>query len=125
MLVLPDQFREDFLCTGSLCKTPRIKFSVFLSEPSLPDPCTGVRIRCADLCEIVRQDLNHFVALPDEQIDDMVKAIVEREASASKAAERKAQKDRAEAWLKVIDKMVTKLDMDNAEVIVEQHIYYT
>ena len=85
------------------------------TRKSLPDPCTGVRIRYADLCEIVRQDLNRFIALSEEQIDALVKAMVERETSPDKTADRKAQKDRAEARLKVIDRMVTKLYMDNAE----------
>lgn len=107
------------LCSyGSVYKGDREKYW-FLNcnhtRKDLPDPCTGVRIRYADLCEIVRQELNQFIALSDEQIEDMVKSIAEREASTSKTAERKAQKDRAEARLKVIDKMVTKLYMDNAQ----------
>ena len=107
------------LCSyGSVYKGDREKYW-FLNcnhtRKDLPDPCTGVRIRYADLCEILRQELNQFIALSDEQIEDMVKSIAEREASASKTAERKAQKDRAEARLKVIDKMVTKLYMDNAQ----------
>lgn len=107
------------LCSyGSVYKGDREKYW-FLNcnhtRKSLPDPCTGVRIRYADLCEIVRQDLNRFIALSEEQIDGLVKAMVEREASPDKTADRKAQKDRAEARLKVIDRMVTKLYMDNAE----------
>ena len=107
------------LCSyGSVYKGDREKYW-FLNcnhtRKDLPDPCTGVRIRYADLCEILRQELNQFIALSDEQIEDMVKSIAEREASTSKTAERKAQKDRAEARLKVIDKMVTKLYMDNAQ----------
>ena len=107
------------LCSyGTVYKGDREKYW-FLNcnhtRKSLPDPCTGVRIRYADLCEIVRQDLNRFIALSEEQIDALVKAMVERETSPDKTADRKAQKDRAEARLKVIDRMVTKLYMDNAE----------
>ena len=74
-----------------------------------------MRIRYADLCEIVRQDLNRFICLTEEQMEQLVRAMVEREVSPDQAADRKAQKDRAEARLKVIDRMVTKLYMDNAE----------
>lgn len=107
------------LCSyGTVYKGDREKYW-FLNcnhtRKSLPDPCTGVRIRYTDLCQIVRQDLNRFIALSDEQIDEIVKAIVGRESSEAKAADRKAQRERAEARLKVIDRMVTKLYMDNAE----------
>lgn len=107
------------LCSyGTVYKGDREKYW-FLNcnhtRKGLPDACTGVRIRYADLCQIIQQDLNRFISLSDEQIDEMVGAILAREASASKAAERKAQKDRAEARLKVIDRMVSKLYLDNAE----------
>ena len=107
------------LCSyGTVYKGDREKYW-FLNcnhtRKSLPDPCTGVRIRYADLCEIVRQDLNRFICLTEEQMEQLVRAMVEREVSPDQAADRKAQKDRAEARLKVIDRMVTKLYMDNAE----------
>ena len=107
------------LCSyGTVYKGDREKYW-FLNcnhtRKSLPDPCTGVRIRYADLCEIVRQDLNRFICLTEEQMEQLVRAMVEREVSPDQAADRKAQKDRAEVRLKVIDRMVTKLYMDNAE----------
>ena len=101
------------LCSyGTVYKGDREKYW-FLNcnhtRKSLPDPCTGVRIRYADLCEIVRQDLNRFICLTEEQMEQLVRAMVEREVSPDQAADRKALKDRAEARLKVIDRMVTKL----------------
>lgn len=110
------------LCSyGTVYKGDREKYW-FLNcnhtRKDLPDACTGVRIRYADLCQIIRQDLNRFISLSDGQIDEMVGEILSREASASKAAERKAQKDRAEARLKVIDRMVSKLYLDNAEGVI-------
>ena len=107
------------LCSyGTVYKGDREKYW-FLNcnhtRKNLPDPCTGVRIRYADLCELVRQDLNRFIALSEEEISQLVKTMAEREASGTKAAERKARRERAEARLKVIDRMVTKLYMDNAQ----------
>lgn len=107
------------LCSyGTVYKGDREKYW-FLNcnhtRKTLPDPCTGVRIRYADLCEIVRQDLNRFIALSDQQIAQMVHTIVEQESAVSKTAEKKLQRERTEARLKVIDRMVSKLYMDNAE----------
>ncbi len=107
------------LCSGgSVYKDNREKYW-FLNcnhtRKSLPDPCTGVRIRYADLCEILRQDLNSLIALSDEQIEELVEAIFKKESSLSQAEEHKIQKERAEARLTVIDRMVSKMYLDNAE----------
>lgn len=107
------------LCSsGSVYKGNREKYW-FLScnhiRKSLPDPCTGVRIRYSDLCEIVRQDLNHLISLSDAQIEDLVESIANKTSSSTAIEERRVQRERAEARLKVIDRMVSKLYMDNAE----------
>ena len=81
----------------------------------LADPCTGVNIRYADICEIVKQDLNSLLALPDAEIDALVQAVIERETSLLNIEAKKAQIEQARIRLKTIDRMITKMYMDNAE----------
>ncbi len=85
------------------------------TRKTLPDPCTGVRIRYADLCEIVRQDLNSFISLTDKQVEELVESILKRGSSLSSVEERKLQRERAESRLTVIDRMISKMYLDNAE----------
>ncbi len=85
------------------------------TRKTLPDPCSGVRIKYADLCEIVRQDLNNLIALSNTQIDEIVEAILNKESSASAREDRKIQLERAEQRLTTIDRMISKMYMDNAE----------
>lgn len=107
------------LCSsGTVHKGEREKYW-FLScnhtKKHLADPCTGVNIRYADLCELVRQDLNSLIALSDEAINELVQTVIANETSGMNLAEKKAQIEQAQARLKTIDRMVTKLYMDNAE----------
>lgn len=107
------------LCSyGTVYKGNREKYW-FLNcnhtRKTLPDPCTGVRIRYADLCEIIRQDLNSFISLSDEEIEALVESISRKTSSASAQEDRKAKKERAEVRLKVIDRMIAKMYTDNAE----------
>ncbi len=82
---------------------------------SLPDPCTGVRIKYTDFCEIIRQDLNQLISLSDTQIEELVEAILEKENSNAAREDRRIQKERAEQRLITIDRMISKMYMDNAE----------
>ncbi len=107
------------LCSGgSVYKDNREKYW-FLNcnhtRKSLPDPCTGVRIRYADLCEIIRQDLNKLIAFSDKEIDALVDAILKKESSGTAIENRRLQKERAEQRLTTIDRMITKMYMDHAE----------
>ena len=64
--------------------------------------------------ELVRQDLNSLLALNDSEIEQMVQEAVRRTGSSENLQTRKLQKERAEARLITIDKIVTKLYTDNA-----------
>lgn len=77
--------------------------------------CKGVRIRYADLMELVRQDLNSLIAMSDEEISDLVQAVVKQEQEKERYQDKKRQIERASARLKTIDKMIVKLYNDNAE----------
>lgn len=107
------------LCSsGTVHKGEREKYW-FLScnhtRKDLADPCTGVNIRYTDICEIVRQDLNSLISLSDDEINALVQSVVENETSRLNLQDKKAQIEQARNRLKVIDRMITKMYMDNAE----------
>ena len=107
------------LCSsGSVHKGEREKYW-FLScnhtRKDLADPCTGVNIRYADICEIVRQDLNSLIALSDDDINVLVRSVIEAQNAKMNIVDKKAQIEQARTRLKMIDRMVTKMYMDNAE----------
>ena len=107
------------LCSsGTVHKGEREKYW-FLScnhaKRSAANRCTGVNIRYADICEIVRQDLNSLIALSDEEMDALVQSVIAHENSKTNIADKKAQIEQARNRLKMIDRMITKMYMDNAE----------
>ncbi len=107
------------LCSGgSVYKDNREKYW-FLNcnhtRKSLPAPCTGVRIRYTDLCEIIRQDLNTLIALSETQISEIVDSILKKEHSDTARENRRLQTERAQQRLTTIDRMLTKMYMDHAE----------
>ena len=107
------------LCSsGTVHKGEREKYW-FLScnhtKKHLANPCTGVNIRYADICEIVRTDLNSLIALSDEKIDVLVQSVISHENSRMNLADKKAQIEQVKSRLKTIDRMITKMYMDNAE----------
>lgn len=81
----------------------------------LPDPCTGVNIRYTDICEIVRQDLNSLIALSDDEIDTLVRSVIENTNSRLNLVDMKTQIEQAQNRLTMIDRMVSKMYMDNAQ----------
>lgn len=106
------------LCScGTVYKGEREKYwylSCTHQRQDIANPCQGVRIRYADLLELVRQDLNSLLALSDEDVEALVQDAVRRMGSEENLKARQLQKERAEARLATIDKIVTKLYTDNA-----------
>lgn len=107
------------LCScGTVYKGEREKYW-FLScthqRKEIANPCVGVRIRYADLVEVVRQELSYVISLSDDQIQAMAKEAIDREISEDNLALKKVQREKAKARLAVIDKMISKLYLDNAE----------
>ena len=76
--------------------------------------CDGVRIRYADLLELVRRELNELIALSDEQRQGIVDALMAQETSDETINGRKRRLDQAQARQITIDRMIGKLYMDNA-----------
>ena len=107
------------LCScGTVYKGEREKYwylSCTHQRQDITNPCEGVRVRYADLLEIVRQELNTFLAMTDEQVEIMVQEAVKRFGGDENRKAKKLQKEQAEARLLTIDKIITKLYTDNAE----------
>jgi hypothetical protein len=107
------------LCSsGTVYKGERERYW-FLScthqRQDVATPCQGVRIRYADLVELVRQDLNALLTLDDNQIDEFVQDVIRQTGSDENLKAKKLQREKAEARITTIDKIVTKLYTDNAE----------
>lgn len=106
------------LCScGTVYKGEREKYwylSCTHQRQDIANPCQGVRIRYADLVELVRQDLNSLLALSDKEVEALVQEAVRRMGSEENLKTRQLKKERAEARVSTIDKIVTKLYTDNA-----------
>jgi DNA invertase Pin-like site-specific DNA recombinase len=83
------------------------------------DPCTGTRIRYEDLMEVVRQDLNELLAMSREEMEAMAETIIAEKYSMPALQTQKLQREKAEARLNTIDKIIEKLYLDNAEGLID------
>jgi len=107
------------LCSaGTVYKGEREKYWYLTCTHQRKDAaarCDGVRIRYADLTELVRQDLNQFLSMSEQEEQDLVNEVVRRSGSDETIQNRKRQREIAQNRLHVIDRIVTKLYTDNAE----------
>ena len=81
----------------------------------LPSPCTGVRVKYADLLSLVRDDLNSLLALSDDALASIAREAAERLDSADSREARRRRAEQAEARMRTIDKIIARLYTDNAE----------
>ncbi len=106
------------LCScGTVYKGEREKYwylSCTHQRRDIAAPCDGVRVRYADLMELVRRDLNAVLAMSDAQVDEMLRAALERLGGEDGGRARAAQRERAQARVLTIDRIVVKLYADNA-----------
>lgn len=106
------------LCScGTVYKGEREKYwylSCTHQRQDIADPCTGVRVRYADLLEIVRQELNSLLALTDKQVETLVKEALRRAGANENPKVLRQKREKIEARIGTIDKIVTKLYTDNA-----------
>ncbi len=106
------------LCScGTVYKGEREKYwylSCTHQRQGIADPCSGVRVRYADLLEVVRRDLNALLALRDDEVEKLVRKALRQAGSEEKLKAVKLQREQAEARLSTIDRIVTKLYTDNA-----------
>lgn len=103
---------------GSVYKGERQKYWFLVCNhmsQKYADRCSGARMRYVDLVELVRQELNTLLAMSDEDIDILVKELLEQDTFAAEQKTKKMQLDRAAVKLETNGKMIGKLYEDNAE----------
>lgn len=76
--------------------------------------CDGVRIKYADLLEVVRRELNTLIAMDDDEVAELTRRALGRAADLSAGAETGGQRQSAEERLSQIDAIIGKLYRDNA-----------
>ena len=90
-----------------------------------PDPCPGARIRYLDLVELVRQDLNSLITMTDEDVQRTVENALALTAEASRKQDKTLQREKANARLATIGRVIAKLYSDNAEGRLEDERLYS
>ena len=107
------------LCScGTVYKGEREKYwylSCINKRKDITNPCEGTRIKYADLLNLITDDLNSLLSLTDEQVDEIVENVMRAENSEEAESVRKARIDKIKARLNIIDKIIPKLYLDNAE----------
>ena len=107
------------LCScGTVYKGEREKYwylSCINKRKDITNPCDGTRIRYADLVNLITDDLNSLISLTDSEIDTIVDNVLKSENSDETANSRKVRKEKINVRLNIIDKIIPKLYVDNAE----------
>lgn len=107
------------LCScGTVYKGEREKYwylSCTHQRKDIHNSCEGVRIRYSDLVELVRQDLNALLTLTTAEMDELVRKVLQKSGSEEARKAQKLQRERGEARLATIDRIIAKLYTDNAE----------
>lgn len=107
------------LCScGSVYKGEREKYwylSCTQKRKGVLHPCEGVRIRYEDIMEVVRQDLNSLLLLDDTEINQLINNLINEISTNESKKIKKQQVEKANARLLVIDRIISKLYIDNAE----------
>lgn len=79
------------------------------------DPCPGVRIKYSDLMELIKNDINTFISMTDEEIKEIAEELVKERSSEDVLMSRRDRMSKIKIRLSTIDKMISKLYLDNAE----------
>ena len=107
------------LCScGTVYKGEREKYwylSCINKRKDITNPCKGTRIRYADLINLVTDDLNSLISLNDDQINSIVDNVLKLENSDEAENAKRVRKEKINARLNIIDKIIPKLYVDNAE----------
>ncbi len=84
-------------------------------KTNISKPCPGVRIKYTDLLEVVKNDLNSFLDLNEEEIAQIKKDVIDAISKKENLNNNKIQLEKAKARISTIDKIISKLYLDNAE----------
>ena len=113
------------LCsTGTVHKGEREKYwylGCINRRQDIVKPCPGVRIKYSDLMELIKNDINTFISMTDDEIKEIAEALVKENLSEGAILSRKDKIEKAKARLSVIDKTISKLYFDNAEGKLSDH----
>lgn len=110
--------------TGTVHKGEREKYwylGCINKRKDISTPCPGVRIRYSDLIELVKNDINTFISMTDDEIKEIAEALEKESLSEGVVLSRKDRIEKAKNRLSVIDKMISKLYFDNAEGKISDH----
>lgn len=78
-------------------------------------PCPGVRIKYEDLMELIKNDLNSFIAMTDSDIKEVAEELIRANLSEEAMLSKKDRIEKIKSRISIIDKMISKLYLDNAE----------
>ncbi len=111
------------LCScGSVYKGEREKYwylSCLNIPKRSPHHCeNGARIKYSDLCEIVKSELNQFIDLSKEDIDEIIKAASKKDRS-EVYQDSKDNLQSIEKRIKDIDRIILKLYNDNSNGLID------
>lgn len=103
---------------GSVYKGERFQYWYLACghrRPSDLRACSGVRIRYEDLTELIRRDLNSFISMTDDEMNEIVDNLVKAKKEEVSSLQYMNHIEKAEKRLTVIDKTISKLYLDNAD----------
>lgn len=113
------------LCSsGTVHKGEREKYwylKCIRKRKDILTPCPGVSIKYSDLMELVKNDLNTFISMTDEEIKEIADELVKESQSDGVILSRKERMAKIKTRLSVIDKTISKLYLDNAEEKISDH----
>lgn len=117
------------LCScGSVYKGEREKYwylSCTQKRKGVLNPCTGVRIRYEDIMELIRQELNSFLKLDDNEINQLVEDVIQSISCEESRNSKKTQLEKSKERLQVIDRIISKLYVDNANGRISEERFYS
>ena len=106
---------------GSVYKGERDKYwylSCLNIPKRSPNHCeNGARIKYSDLCEIVKSELNQFIDLSKEEVDEIIKAAIKK-SNSNIYQDSKDNLQSIEKRLKDIDHIILKLYNDNSKGLI-------
>ena len=110
------------LCSaGTVYKGEREKYwylSCTHRRKNVQKPCEGVRIRYEDLLELVKEDINQFISLTNDDINEIVDRVTAKLDYEQNKKNKNIRIEKAQIRLNTISKVISKLYTDNVEGLI-------
>ena len=107
------------LCScGSVYKGEREKYwylGCSHKRAGAAKPCSGVRIKYEDLMNLIKNDLNSFINMTDDDIKEIANELIRANSTEDIVLSEKDRVEKIKSRISIIDKMISKLYLDNAE----------